>query len=124
MGISNVMEGVIQNGTKRTVHCTQCTTKPIPLFASEVRYKHVGMLEISYQNQMVIGNHKWQQVKESNIAETECIDTLNDHSQRHKEGYVSLHDQPVIFWFKKISSWRKMVCIFASVLGRSSCIEH
>jgi hypothetical protein len=69
MGVDNVVEGVVEDRSKGAINSAECTTEPIPFFATEVRHEDISVLQESDQHEVVVHDHVGDEVIGRNIQE-------------------------------------------------------
>ncbi len=62
MRVNNVMQNMVQHGSERSVDGGHGPTQPVPLRAAEVRQEHVGVLQVGYQDDVVVDNKEGNNV--------------------------------------------------------------
>jgi hypothetical protein len=70
VGVHNVVEGTVQEGSERSVHSAQCTTQPRPLLVSKVGHVDVSVLQESDEHQVIVDHHVGQKVVATHIGKT------------------------------------------------------
>ena len=81
MRVADVVERVVKNRTERSVHSAEGSAQPSPLLISEVGHEHVRVLQIGYQNKVVVDDHVRNQVIECHGGETCMRNSINETKQ-------------------------------------------
>mmetsp|Transcript_538 Transcript_538/g.1257 ORF Transcript_538/g.1257 Transcript_538/m.1257 type:complete len:418 (+) Transcript_538:322-1575(+) len=122
--VRDVVETVVEEGTKRAVHSAQGSAQPAPLRVIKVWHVHIGVLQERDQDQVVVGDHVRNQVVRGDKGESVSVNAEAKEGQSHEESNIRLNDLPVLIFREHHCTWREVVGILALVFGRSSHVQH
>ena len=124
VGVSNVVEHMVQYHTIRAIDSAQGTTQEGPLLATEVREVGGGVLQVRDQHQIQICDGQWKQVVECDGAEAEGHRRVDNHTHHGEECGITLYNEPVVLGSEEFCSWREVISILSSILGGAGGIKH
>lgn len=92
VGVSNVVDDVVDHWAERPVNSAECSPEPIPLAAAKVRHENVRVLEECDEHQVCVGDHVRGDVVLRHGLKAESVDGVGDACTGCEESKVGGDD--------------------------------
>mmetsp|Transcript_56318 Transcript_56318/g.98866 ORF Transcript_56318/g.98866 Transcript_56318/m.98866 type:complete len:238 (-) Transcript_56318:3-716(-) len=122
--VRDVVQRAVHEEAEVSVHRADGAAQPVPLGTSEVRHKHVGVLQVGDQHQVLVDDHVRGDVVAPHVAEAEVVDGGDEKARSSEPGDVALHHEPVLVGLEEHGRGREMVRVLAVVLLRTRGVKH